>query len=239
MGKVGSLRRLSRVALLVGVAAALVGVPLAASANPDVSGFELDGNAASSGAADWNALGSPARLHGRHRRRDRRHRHRVRIGRATKDTNDVSQWKWAEDDVTPEQGRHRQRVRLRVRGAEQPRPLLRADAPPRQDRRRERRLLVPPERGRSEWRTGSFSGSHVDGDILVQSEFTNGGGVSGVHIYKWQGGVAHPRSIEPGRVRRRQARHRRTRAPSSTRRRSRPRGPATSRRRTSSKAGST
>ena len=59
MGKVGSLRRLSRVALLVGIAAVLVGVPLAASANPDVSGFELDGNAASSGAADWNSLGSP------------------------------------------------------------------------------------------------------------------------------------------------------------------------------------
>ena len=49
MGKVGSFRRLSRVAILVGLTAVLVGVPLAASANPDVSGFELDGNAASGG----------------------------------------------------------------------------------------------------------------------------------------------------------------------------------------------
>ena len=39
---------------------------------------------------------------------------------------------------------------------------------------------------------GSFSGIHVDGDILVQSEFTNGGSVSGVHIYKWQGGSLTP-----------------------------------------------
>ena len=39
---------------------------------------------------------------------------------------------------------------------------------------------------------GSFSGSHVDGDILIQSEFTNGGSVSGVKIFKWQGGSLTP-----------------------------------------------
>ena len=35
---------------------------------------------------------------------------------------------------------------------------------------------------------GSFSGTHKDGDVLVQSDFTNGGSVSGVQIYKWQSG---------------------------------------------------
>ena len=39
---------------------------------------------------------------------------------------------------------------------------------------------------------GSFSGSHADGDILIQSEFTNGGSVSGVKIFKWQGGALTP-----------------------------------------------
>ncbi len=33
--------------------------------------------------------------------------------------------------------------------------------------------------------TGGFDGKHVDGDILVQSSLTNGGGVSDIHVFKW------------------------------------------------------
>jgi hypothetical protein len=33
----------------------------------------------------------------------------------------------------------------------------------------------------------AFSGSHVDGDLFVVSEFTNGGGVSLVNVYEWVG----------------------------------------------------
>ena len=33
--------------------------------------------------------------------------------------------------------------------------------------------------------TGSWQGHHTDGDILIVSAFTNGGGVSGITAYKW------------------------------------------------------
>lgn len=35
---------------------------------------------------------------------------------------------------------------------------------------------------------GSFAGKHVVGDILVTSDFRNGGGVSVINVYKWVGG---------------------------------------------------
>jgi hypothetical protein len=37
--------------------------------------------------------------------------------------------------------------------------------------------------------TATWSGSHTDGDVLVVSEFTNGGGVSGITAYQWAGGA--------------------------------------------------
>ena len=210
MGKVGTLKRLSRVALFVGIAAALVGVPLAASANPDVSGFELDGNAASSGAADWNALGSPLDFTGFIVDPTGTSDTGFTTG-GSKDTLDVSQWKWVDRQGRSRQGQHRERVCGRLRRAEQPHPLLRAEPRPRQERRRECRLLVPAELGRPERRTARSPGSHKDGDILVQSEFTNGGSVSGVQIYKWQSGGAR-RSSRTRRSARATSSGRRTRA---------------------------
>jgi hypothetical protein len=35
----------------------------------------------------------------------------------------------------------------------------------------------------------SFTGSHVDGDLLVVSEFTNGGTVTTINVYRWDGGA--------------------------------------------------
>jgi hypothetical protein len=37
--------------------------------------------------------------------------------------------------------------------------------------------------------TGSFTGHHQNGDLLVVSAFTKGGGVSGVTAYEWSGGA--------------------------------------------------
>ena len=34
-----------------------------------------------------------------------------------------------------------------------------------------------------------FTGDHVDGDILVVSEFTNGGAVTTIQAYRWSGGA--------------------------------------------------
>jgi hypothetical protein len=36
----------------------------------------------------------------------------------------------------------------------------------------------------------SFSGAHTDGDLLVVSEFTGGGTVSTINVYRWNGGAA-------------------------------------------------
>jgi uncharacterized repeat protein (TIGR01451 family) len=37
-----------------------------------------------------------------------------------------------------------------------------------------------------------FSGAHVDGDILVQSNFTNGGVISNLTVFEWQSGALVP-----------------------------------------------
>jgi len=37
-----------------------------------------------------------------------------------------------------------------------------------------------------------FSGAHVDGDILVQSNFTNGGVISNLTVFEWQAGALVP-----------------------------------------------
>ena len=232
MGKVGSLRRLSRVALLVGVAAALVGVPLAASANPDVSGFELDGNAASSGAADWNALGSPLDSTGVITDGTGTSERGFTTG-GSKDTNDVSQWKWTAGTVTPAKD-DIQHAYAAVY-AEQGNLVLYFGQDRALDNNGDANVgfwFLQNQVGLNG--DGSFSGSHVDGDVLVQSEFTNGGDVSGVQIYKWQsGGLSLVRARRSARA---TSSAPRTRAPSSTSRRSRPRGPGASRPRTSSKA---
>ena len=38
---------------------------------------------------------------------------------------------------------------------------------------------------------GSFSGSHQTGDILIQTDLTNGGGISRIDIYKWDNGLVN------------------------------------------------
>jgi hypothetical protein len=35
----------------------------------------------------------------------------------------------------------------------------------------------------------AFTGNHTDGDLLVVSEFTNGGTVSTINVYEWEGGA--------------------------------------------------
>jgi hypothetical protein len=37
--------------------------------------------------------------------------------------------------------------------------------------------------------TTAFTGSHVDGDLLIVSAFTNGGAVSTIDVYRWNGGA--------------------------------------------------
>ena len=190
MWKVGSLGRLSRVAVLVGLTAVLVGVPLAASANPDVSGFELDGNAASGGAADWNALGSPLDFTGFID--DGTGDSDIGYGSGSnKDIDDVSAWSWKQDDVTPNKDDIVSAYAAAY--AEQNNLILYFGQTRLLDKNGDANVgfwFLQNEVALNA--NGSFSGSHADGDILVQSEFTNGGSVSGVKIFKWQGGSLTP-----------------------------------------------
>ena len=43
----------------------------------------------------------------------------------------------------------------------------------------------------------SFTGNHVDGDILVVSEFTQGGVVSTIQVYRWDGGADGSLNADP------------------------------------------
>jgi uncharacterized repeat protein (TIGR01451 family) len=187
MGQVGTLKRLARVAVLMGIAAVLVGVPLAASANPDISGFELDGNAVTSGAADWDGLGSPLFSTGVITDPSGAADKGYTSG-GSKDTNDVSQWKWTGGTVTPAKDDIKHAYAAVY--AEQNNLILYFG--------QDRALDQNGDANVGFWflqnavglnADGSFAGTHKDGDILVQSEFTNGGSVSGVHIFKWQGGA--------------------------------------------------
>ncbi|MDX1803138.1 MAG: hypothetical protein R3292_03600 [Alcanivorax sp.] len=38
-------------------------------------------------------------------------------------------------------------------------------------------------------KTGNFTGNHKDGDILIVAEFTNGGSVTDIRAYRWNGGA--------------------------------------------------
>jgi len=49
---------------------------------------------------------------------------------------------------------------------------------------------VLPENGNP--KTDSFAGNHVDGDVLIVSEFSKGGKVATVEAYEWQGGALIP-----------------------------------------------
>ena len=47
---------------------------------------------------------------------------------------------------------------------------------------------------------GNFVGTHKDGDLLITSDFTNGGNTSIINIFKWQSGalVQQSTSSTPG-----------------------------------------
>ena len=186
MGQVGTLKRLARVAVLMGIAAVLVGVPLAASANPDVSGFELDGNAASSGAQDWNGIGGYLDFTGFID--DGAGDSDIGYGSGSnKDSNDVSTWSWGQGDVTPNKDDIVSAYASVF--AEQNNLILYFGQTRLLDKNGDANVgfwFLQNEVGLNS--NGSFSGTHANGDILVQSEFTNGGSVSGVHIFKWQNG---------------------------------------------------
>src|SRR4029453_13511336 len=105
----------------------------------------------------------------------------------SKDTNDVSEWKWTGGTVTPAKDDIKHACAAVY--AEQNNLILYFGQDRALDQNGDANVgfwFLQNSVGLNP--DGSFSGSHVDGDVLVQSEFTNGGDISGVQIYKWQGG---------------------------------------------------
>ncbi len=183
MGSAWTLRRLLACAAFVAITAVLVGVPLAASANPNIDGFELDGNAAGGSANDWDALGSPLGFTGF--RDDPTDGTDLGYGSGqTKDTRDIDLWSWEEADVTPAKSDIENDYAAVY--SEDGNLILYFG--------QNRQLDNSGDANVGFWflknpiglePDGSFSGVHAEGDLLVQSEFTNGGSVSGIRVYEW------------------------------------------------------
>ncbi len=183
VGSRWTLRRLLACAAFVAIAAVLVGVPLAASANPDINGFELDGNAAGNGANDWDALGSPLGFTGF--RDDPTDGTDLGYGSGqTKDTRDIDLWTWEDADVTPAKSDIENDYAAVY--SEDGNLILYFGQNRQLDNSGDanvgfwflkNQIGLEPD--------GSFSGEHAEGDLLVQSEFTNGGSVSGIRVYEW------------------------------------------------------
>ena len=190
MGSIWNLRRLLRAALLAGLVAALLGVPLAASANPDIDGFELDGNAVAGGKDDWGDGALPNALAGTFTgfRVDPTDDDDTGYGSGqTKDTADVSEWTWEAADVTPAKSDIVNDYAVMY--AEDGNLILYFGQNRQLDRSGDANVgFWFLQNGIGLDDDDSFSGTHADGDLLVQSEFTNGGSISGIRVYKWQSG---------------------------------------------------
>jgi uncharacterized repeat protein (TIGR01451 family) len=183
MGSAWTLRRLLACAAFVAITAVLVGVPLAASATEDINGFELDGNAAGASANDWDALGTPLGFTGF--RDDPTDDTDLGYGSGqTKDTRDIDLWTWEQADVTPAKS---DIVNDYAAVYSEDGNLILYFGQNRQlDESGDANvgfwflknpIGVEPD--------GSFSGVHAEGDVLVQSEFTNGGSISDIRVYEW------------------------------------------------------
>ncbi len=180
--KRGNLRRLLLVAAIA-IGVVLVGVPLAGSVNPDINGFELDGNAAGNLANDWNALGTPLAFTGF--RDDPTDGTDLGYGSGqTKDTRDIDQWTWEAADVTPAKSDIVHDYAAVY--AEDGNLILYFGQDRQLDQSGDSNVgfwFLKNQVGMNP--NGTFSGVHADGDLLIQSEFTNGGSISGIRVYKW------------------------------------------------------
>lgn len=187
-------RRLVPVGLLVAVVATVAIVPFGGAANPDIDSFELEGDAADGGAggADWNTLNPPTNGAGGSLTRfysadpDGALDNGFTTG-GSKDTNDVSQWKWEQSDVTPAKNDIVDAYAATY--VEDANLILYFGQNRDLDREGDANVgfwFLQDDVAQNG--SGGFDGNHADGDLLVQSEFTNGGDISGIKVFKWQSG---------------------------------------------------
>ena len=177
------------------IAAAFVVIPFASSANPDISGFELDGNVVdgagepattgrrcSTRADSPPATAAPAR--------------RFSSPMASAPPTPVSPVaaRRTRETFRTGDGRsasHRQRTTSRT----PMRPPTSSSSPSILYFGQERVDTQAGDANMGFWflqdptvgpnAAVGFDGKHVDGDVLIQSSLTNGGGVSDIHVFKW------------------------------------------------------
>ena len=184
--------------VVLGVVGATL-VPFASSSLTNITGFELDGNTVVNSAPpsqDWDSLfgangvdaggsalskvwindgtGSTDTGYG---------------AGQTKDTADVSQWTWVTGGVSPPKDNIGYAYAANY--VDSGNQILyfgqeRAFDDKGGDANVGFWFLQDPNVGLNA--NGKFDGVHVDGDLLVQSEFTNGGAISGIRVYKWMNG---------------------------------------------------
>src|SRR6185503_12623488 len=198
VGTVGKGRKRRLLTVIVAAAALTVGIaflPMTAGAVHDINVFELDGNALDDSGApppdDWGTLfptDTSSTDLGHSFTTDLTGSSDNGFGSGlTKDTQDVPNWTSVVSGISPEKDDilHAYAATY-VSGGEQILYFGQDRAPKPQGSTSMgfwffQNAVSPPPSG-----TGNFTGTHVNGDILVTSDMTNGGSVSVVNIFKWQ-----------------------------------------------------
>ena len=181
------------------IASAFVVIPFASSANPDINGFELDGNVVHDAPRAAGRLGDAVQR-GRSVDRGRQRTRTVFVADGIGPQTPASPAGLEGHERHPELGLERRGHPAKddianayaAAYVEEGQPIIyfgqeRVDTQA-GDANMGFWFLQDPTVGPSA--SGKFDGQHVDGDVLIQSSLTNGGGVSDIHVFKWAGGRA-------------------------------------------------
>ena len=182
---------------------AFAGLMTNALAVHDLGLFELDGNTTTSTSHDWDQVYSAYQGNADHTGSDKSLFVQDQNGAgseinfasgADKDNNDVSAWDWSTDPTLAKDDIADAGAAIYTSGSDTIAYFFldrisagTGDADVGFWFFKGFHNLVPSA---SDPTKGTFSGQHQIGDVLVVSEFTNGGGVSKVNVFKWVGGTA-------------------------------------------------
>ena len=166
-----------------------VAAPAAVLAVHDEGLFELDGNATDGAAAgdDWNSTNNAeATVFIPGSKENAANDTTYFTSGGSKDVNDISQWKYTANDVSPDKDEILDAYAAAYEKGGDTFVYFGAD---RFDGSGDAFIgfwFVQNKVGLDG--NGDFNGVHHDGDILVVSDFTNGGSVSKIDVYEWLNG---------------------------------------------------
>ena len=151
--------------------------------------FELDGNATDGAAAgdDWNSTNNAdATVFIPGSTEDAAHDTTYFTSGGSKDVNDISQWSYTTNDIAPDKDQILDAYAAAYQKDGQTYVYFGAD---RFDGSGDSFVgfwFVQTKIGLDG--SGGFNGVHENGDVLVVSDFTNGGSVSQIKVYEWLNG---------------------------------------------------